>query len=134
MNPNQTVPLAVALAPAAAAAPPILIGAAIVLGLIWLFSDKEEPSPAQQEEIPNPATPAEDESDAPLRAAQRRIMREDLAEALAYGARSMTRQEVVAALQTLGFQKSAAYKAVSAEGRFAELIHYTMDGLLEWRG
>lgn len=42
MKPTQTVPLAVSLAPAIAAAPPLLIGAAIGLGLIWLFSGKKE--------------------------------------------------------------------------------------------
>jgi len=38
MNPKQTLPLLATL-PALAAAPPLLIGAAIGLGLFWLFSD-----------------------------------------------------------------------------------------------
>jgi hypothetical protein len=46
MNPKQTVPLVVTLAPFIAAAPPLLIGAAIGLGLIWLFSEDEKAKPA----------------------------------------------------------------------------------------
>lgn len=41
MNPKQAVPLVVSLAPLIAAAPPLLLGAAIGLGLIWLFSKDE---------------------------------------------------------------------------------------------
>lgn len=135
MKPNQIVPLLVNLGPAAAAvAPPVLIGLAIGVGLLWLFSDNEESSPAQQAEIPLSAPPAEEESDAPPRTAKRRIMREDLAEALAYGARNVTRQDAVAALQALGFRKTAAYKAVSSDGRFGELLEHTPDGLLAWKG
>ena len=64
----------------------------------------------------------------------KRIRREDLAEALAYGARSLTRQEAVTALQALGFGKTAAYKALSPDGRFAEFIEVAPDGLIEWKG
>lgn len=66
--------------------------------------------------------------------ASRLIMREDGAEALEYGARAMTRTEAVTALQALGFQKTAAYKALSPEGRFGELLEHTLDGLIEWKG
>ena len=68
------------------------------------------------------------------RSAPRRITREDLAEALAYGQHAMSRKEVVAALGALGFQKTAAYKAVSEGGRFRDLIEATSDGLIEWKG
>jgi len=57
-----------------------------------------------------------------------------VAEALEYGEHAMTRTEAVAALQELGFQKTAAYKALSQEGRFAELLEHTPDGLIEWKG
>jgi len=64
----------------------------------------------------------------------RRIMRDDVAEALAYGARPIPRSDAVAALQALGFQKTAAYKALSEDGRFGELIEHSQDGLVEWKG
>jgi hypothetical protein len=134
MKPNQIVPILANLGPAAAFAPQVLAGVAIGLGLLWLFSDKEETSPVQQAETPIPARPAEVESDAPLRTAKRRIKREDLAEALAYGARRLTRQEAVAALQALGFKKTAAYKALSPDGRFGAFLEHSPDGLIEWQG
>jgi hypothetical protein len=141
MNPKQTIPLLAKLSPALiAAGPPVLIGAAIGMGLLWLlFGDKKE---AEQEtlppvpDVPPPITataPAPAPlSDSPARA--KRVRREDLAEALAYGARSMTRGEAVAALQNLGFGKTAAYKALSEQGRFVEFLHHTSDGLIEWKG
>jgi hypothetical protein len=46
MNPKQTVPLLVTLAPAiAAAAPPLLIGCGILLLLKWLSEDDKEKQP-----------------------------------------------------------------------------------------
>jgi propanediol dehydratase large subunit len=66
--------------------------------------------------------------------ARRRLLREDVAEALEYGERAMTRTEAVSALQNLGFQKTAAYKALFSDGRFADFLAHTPDGLVEWRG
>jgi hypothetical protein len=137
MKPNQTAPLLASLAPIVAAAPPVLIVAAIGLGLYWLFSGEDDSPSPKHADTPAPAQGLADlppRPTAPPNAAKRRIMREDLAEALAYGARSMTRQEAVAALQALGFQKTAAYKALSPDGRFRELLAVTPDGLIEWKG
>lgn len=140
MKPNQTAPLLVTLAPALAAAPPLLIGTAIALGIYWLLFEKEDAPAPQQTDKPLPVPSTEDEPDAPprlaapLKAPMRRVMREDLAEALEYGAHALTRQEAVAALQALGFQKTAAYKALSPDGKFAELLEHTSDGLVEWKG
>lgn len=50
MNPKQTVPLAVTLAPVIAAAPPVLIGAAIGLGIIWLLKCLSDAEPTKQPE------------------------------------------------------------------------------------
>ena len=50
------------------------------------------------------------------------MRREDLAEALAYGARRLTRKEAVAALEALGLGKTSAYKALSPAGKFGSLI------------
>jgi hypothetical protein len=140
MKPNQTVPLLTALAPAFAAAPPLLIGGAIVLGVIWVLSDKDEttsPSPWPSPEKPAPVPSTSYAPPLPARqpkAASRRIVREDLAEALEYGARSLTRGEAVAALQARGYRKTAAYKALLIEGKFGDLLEYTPDGLIEWKG
>lgn len=145
MNPKQTIPVLAKLAPVlAAAGPPTIIGAAIGLGLLWLFSGnkkKTEPDtamPTPQTSAPTlPAEISVAQTDSlasvPVRRSKR-IRREDLAEALAYGARSMTRQETVAALQALGFGKTAAYKAISQDGRFSEFIEFAPDGLLQWKG
>jgi hypothetical protein len=51
-----------------------------------------------------------------VRPERKRIRREDVAEALAYGVRGVPRGEAVAALRALGFHKTAAYKALSASG------------------
>ena len=141
MKPNQTVSLLATLGPAAVAAPPLLIGAAIGLGLIWLLSEKEKPTtPQAAPEKTAPATSARIESAAPKlftrqpQAASRRVTREDVAEALGYGSRPLPRLEAVAALQALGFGKTAAYKGLSSDGRFGELLEHTPDGLIEWKG
>jgi len=83
------------------------------------------------------ATPPNAPAAAPMVVATpagKRIKREDIAAALAYGARSVPRGEAVAALQALGFHKTAAYRALSANGRFAEFIEIAPDGLIEWKG
>ena len=147
MNAKQTAPLIPALATAAVVAPPILIGAAIGLGLIWLFSNKEkseekptaieetspqpETNPIQSPEIVAEFSPAE--TDLPQIMA-RRITRDDLAEALEYGERQLTRKEAVIALQESGFQKTAAYKALAKNSKFSSLMEFTPDGLIEWKG
>jgi len=137
MKPQETAPIVVALAPVAAAAPAIVLAGAVVCGLIWLLSDdekKEKPAPdetkrgATPEPKPTPLIPDEVLSKA------KRIMRDDLAEALAYGARQFTRKEAVAALESLGFRKTAAYKALSPAGKFGGLIEFAPDGSVEWRG
>ena len=130
MKPNQTVPLIATFAPALAAAPPLLIGAAIGVGLLWLLSDKDEPTPPTVQDDPDvPPLVIR-----PMKAAGRRVMREDVAEALEYGARALTRLEAVAALQALGFGKTAAYKGLSPDGRFGDFLEHTPDGLIEWKG
>jgi outer membrane biosynthesis protein TonB len=62
----------------------------------------------------------------------KRLTFEYLAEALAYGSRPFTRKEAVSALESLGFRKTAAYKALSKDGKFSDMIAYTPDGLIQW--
>src|SRR6185436_14196184 len=110
MKPIQSAPLLASLAPVAASAPPVLILAAVCLGLYLLLSgDKEEPTAPVRPDAPRPESPTEEPADvpphhaAPQKAAPRRITQEDVAEAFAYGARTVTRHEAVAVLQMLGF-------------------------------
>ena len=143
MNAKQTIPILAKLAPVlAAAGPPALIGVAIGGVILWLLSRgkeqvaeerrKPDPDVSHPTQIMAPATVAAASSNPPIQS--KRIRGEDLAVALEYGGRSMTRQEAVAALRALGFGKTAAYKALSENGRFAELMGYTPDGLVEWNG
>jgi hypothetical protein len=135
MKPNETVPLLTTLAPVLAVAPPLLIGGAIIVGLIWLLSDKDETASPTPEQPPPTKTKADLATPSrQLKSTSKRITREDLAEALDYGARSMVLGEAVAALQALGFGKTASYKAFSPDGKFGELLEHTPDGLVEWRG
>ena len=110
--------------------------------ILWLLSRSntpaaaETPQPAPDVPLPT-AIAATASAPAPLSnspARAKRVRREDLAEALAYGARSLTRQEAVTALQARGFGKTAAYKALSPDGRFADFLTQTPDGLIEWNG
>jgi hypothetical protein len=143
MNAKQVVPVLAKLAPVlVAAGPPVIIGAAIGGVILWLLSRGnntevvEAPQPVPDVPQPAPVVPLAETpavpSNPPPQA--KRVRREDVAEALAYGARSLTRTEAVTALQNLGFGKTAAYKALSPDGRFASLIRKSSDGLLEWQG
>lgn len=140
MKNPQTIPLLTTVVPALIAAPPILIGLAIGVGLIWLASDEKKPaSPMQPGQAENPAAAPATEPEIsaappPARNLPRRISREDVAEALAFGERAVHRTEAVAALQALGYQKSAAYKALTLQGRFADRLRHSRDGLIEWIG
>lgn len=51
MNPKQTVPLAVTLAPAIAAAPAVIIGGVIGLGIVWLIKSALDSGKSQSAEI-----------------------------------------------------------------------------------
>lgn len=158
MKAQDTVPLITTLAPVATLAPPLVLGGLIGLGLLWLFSeDKEAEAKPKTPEDPAPFLPVMEAPADPLPvkttpataipeprarakapppappATAKRITREDLADALAYGERRFTRKEAVAALEALGFRKTAAYKALSPDGKFADLIESTPDGLVEWR-
>ncbi|MFM2294367.1 MAG: hypothetical protein RLZZ350_780 [Verrucomicrobiota bacterium] len=137
MKPQETAPVVLALAPLAAAAPAIVIAGAFVCGLIWLFSDdekKEKPAPTETQREAPPETKLAAPSPAEALPKAKRVMRDDVAEALAYGAKQLPRKDAVTALEALGFRKTAAYRALSPDGKFASLIEFTADGLIEWKG
>jgi hypothetical protein len=147
MNAKQTIPVLAKLAPVfAAAGPPVLFGAAIGVVVLWLLSGNEK-SGSETDALPEqPDVPSSAVKSAAListteptepvqqKVTRRRITRDDLASALEYGVRRIPRGEAVQALQSLGFGKTAAYKALSGGARFAGLIEQTEDGLIEWKG
>ena len=67
----------------------------------------------------------------PLPAKGRTITREDLA-AIFNGARGLTRTAAVSALKALGFGKTAAYAALSPDGRFSAWLRCAPDGIITW--
>jgi len=194
MNAKQTAPLVATLPAIAAAAPPLIIGGAIGLGIVllvkWLLSDddkekKPETAPANVETefrrkeaetalfrpipaeipanpaavpvpsaprviVPPPAVPSVPKVSvpAPVPAAvtvpkivtqappppikKKFVTREDLANIFQRGARALTRTAAVAALKKLGFGKTAAYAALTPNGRFSAWLQYAPDGIITW--
>ncbi len=61
------------------------------------------------------------------------VTREDLATVFHQGARGLTRTAAVAALKRLGFGKSAAYDALSPDGRFSAWLQCAPDGIITWK-
>jgi hypothetical protein len=64
---------------------------------------------------------------------RRNVTREDLSAVFSNGSRILTRQAAVAALKQFGFGKTAAYKALSTDGRFASLLLFAPDGMISWK-
>jgi hypothetical protein len=161
----------------AAAAPPLIIGGAIGLGIVllvkWLLSDddkkkKLETVPANAETEfrrkeaetavfrPIPAEIPAKPAAAPVPAVippfsvsvpapqkiviqappppikKKFVTREDLANIFHHGARLLNRTAAVAALKNLGFGKTAAYDALSPDGRFSDWLQIAPDGIIAW--
>jgi hypothetical protein len=142
MKPQETAPLLATLAPAALVVPPVAILVALVgVGLLWFLSSEEKADKQSPEAgAPPPDLIGVAEADAGTPQASRpartaiRVTLEELAEALAYGARRLTRKEAVEALQTLGFRKTSEYKALTQEGKFGSLTEFTPDVSIAWKG
>jgi len=104
------------------------------------------PASAPRAVIPPPAVQSVPRASAPVPAPQKIIVqhsplppiknkfitREDMATAFHHGARTLTRTNAVAALKTLGFGKTAAYAALTPDGRFAALLQCAPDGIITW--
>jgi hypothetical protein len=69
----------------------------------------------------------------PLPAQKKIISREDMAKIL-NGGRALTRTAAVAALKKNGFGKTAAYAALTPDGRFAAWLQFAPDGIITWKG
>lgn len=142
MKPQDTAPLLTAMGPTTLLTPPIaILGVLIGVAVLWLLADEKDKDKSKadaQSQRKEPLELGEPDADMPPLPARnpsaKRVMREDLAEALAYGERRFTRKEAAAALEALGFSRSAAYKALSRDGKFADLLEFTPDGLIEWKG
>jgi hypothetical protein len=61
------------------------------------------------------------------------VTREDLTAIFNHGTRGLTRTAAVAALKTSGFGKTAAYKALSMDGRFAPWLQFAPEGTISWK-
>jgi hypothetical protein len=61
------------------------------------------------------------------------ITRENMAEIFYRGGRNLDRKAAVAALMALGFGKSAAYEALSPDGRFSDSLYCTPGGIVTWK-
>jgi hypothetical protein len=61
------------------------------------------------------------------------VTRRDMAAVFHHGARPLTRNEAVAALKNLGFGKTAAYAALSPDGRFSTWLQCAPDGIMTWK-
>ena len=61
------------------------------------------------------------------------VTREDLATIFDHGNRALTRPAAVAALKNFGFGKTAAYAALSPDGRFAAWLQCAPDGIITWK-
>lgn len=60
------------------------------------------------------------------------ITRQDMVTIFQRGERALTRMEAVSALKHLGFGKTAAYAALSSEGRFSSWLKFAPDGIITW--
>jgi hypothetical protein len=60
------------------------------------------------------------------------VSREDMATVFQRGAKTLTRTAAVTALKSLGFGKTAAYAALSPDGRFSAWLHCAPDGIITW--
>jgi hypothetical protein len=69
----------------------------------------------------------------PLSVTKKFVTRADLATVFHYGKQPLTRTAAVAALKSLGFGKTAAYAALSPDGRFSAWLHCTPDGIITWK-
>jgi hypothetical protein len=69
----------------------------------------------------------------PLPVRKKFITLENMATVFHRGANALTRKAAVAALRKLGFGKTAAYDALSPDGRFSVWLQFAPDGIITWK-
>jgi hypothetical protein len=150
MNAKQTIPVI------ARVAPPLLFVVLVGLAIKSLFSNEEKKletvlvseipknvpvvppvsipaTPKISAPVPIPVVPiSEDLPQSSPSQKWRIVLREDLAQIFQHGARSLYRIDAVTKLQNLGFCKTAAYEALSPDGRFASWLQIAPDGIITW--
>jgi hypothetical protein len=94
--------------------------------------------------VPQPAVQLVPKASVPVRAPQKIVgqsppsvkrkfvAREDMANVFQSGRRTLTRTAAVTVLKGLGFGKTAAYAALTSDGRFAAWLKYASDGIITW--
>jgi hypothetical protein len=63
---------------------------------------------------------------------RKRITRENMVAIFRHGSRKLNLTNAVAELKGLGFGKSAAYEALSANGQFSAWLQFEPDGIITW--
>jgi hypothetical protein len=71
-------------------------------------------------------------SEIPLPVRKKVITRKNMATVFHHGASALTRTAAVAALRNIGFGKTAAYAALSPDGRFSTWLRFSPDGIITW--
>jgi hypothetical protein len=147
MNSNKTIEII------AKVAPPLLLLAIVGLAIkSHLCGEEKKPETKSASKVPTKSAvvpvippisfPAASISDVPIlddlplnMAPQKRriVLRGDLARIFRHGVRPLYRIDAVAELQKFGFSKTAAYEALSPEGRFASWLKIAPDGIISWK-
>ena len=93
-----------------------------------------QPVPKVSVPVPAPAAVPVIKSAVPVpKPTQKKLVtRKDLANVFQDGTRTLTRTAAVAALKRFGFGKTAAYAALSPDGRFSAWLQCAPDGIITW--
>jgi hypothetical protein len=110
--PRPAAPRIIVLPPAVPSVPKITAPAAVPAAVIVPTIAKQAPPPS------------------PIK--KKVVTRQDMATVFQRGAHTLTRTAAVAALKGLGFGKTAAYAALTPDGRFASWLQIAPDGIITW--
>ena len=157
MNPKQTIPLIATLAPVAPVIAPVIpshsAGNSVQNhsipqnsgGKPNIPSTPSASAPAIAQSSSTPAAPKipvpppssiptlKIAPQTPLPPIKRKfVTREDLATIFQRGARDLTRTAAFAALKKIGFGKTAAYAALTSDGKFSTWLQFAPDGIITW--
>jgi hypothetical protein len=105
----------------------------VVAALAAAYPSAAAATPKLSTPVPIPAVATDiPQQVQPLKGAT--ITRVEMARIFNRGARALTRTAAVAALTSLGFGKTAAYEALSPDGRFASWLQCAPNGTITWTG
>ena len=124
----RQIPAEIPVKPAAVAAS---VAPRVVVPLLPVPPVSKVPSPA-----PVPVVPVTKVviSAPPMQPIKKKLLtRENMAAIFHRGAHTLTRKAAVEAMKNLGFGKTAAYAALSTNGRFASWLQIAPDGMITWK-